>query len=106
MGTFLGTVVLYVFTLRIGIEALPKRLHRDTTVSLLRKSILPGLANTMNMQTTRPDIIALERRKDADAVGFFAAAFAGRDVVAVRPGLAGAPGAAGHALRQGQQAGR
>ncbi len=75
VGTFLGTVVLYVFTLRIGIEALPKRLHRDTTVSLLRKSILPGLANTMNMQTTRLDIIALERRKDADAVGFFAAAF-------------------------------
>ena len=75
VGTFLGTVVLYVFTLRIGIEALPKRLHRDTTVSLLRKSILPGLANTMNMQTTRLDIIALGGARDADAVGFFAAAF-------------------------------
>lgn len=74
-GTALGTVSLFVLTVRYGIGPGPRRLHRDATIDLVRKSILPGLANTMNMQTTRVDMIALERRKDEDAVGYFAAAF-------------------------------
>lgn len=74
-GTAMGTVSLFVLTVRYGIGPSPRRLHKDSTIDLVRKSILPGLANTMNMQTTRVDMIALERRKDADAVGYFAAAF-------------------------------
>ncbi|MDQ1250086.1 MAG: Polysacc synt protein [Actinomycetota bacterium] len=74
-GTALGTVSLFVLTARAGIPPRPSRLHKDSTTDLIRKSILPGLANTMNMQTTRVDMIALERRRDPDAVGYFAAAF-------------------------------
>ncbi|MCB0916496.1 MAG: oligosaccharide flippase family protein [Actinobacteria bacterium] len=74
-GTTLGAVSLFVIVTRFGIGPAPRHLHRDSTIDVVRKSILPGLANTMNMQTTRLDIVALERRKDADAVGYFAAAF-------------------------------
>jgi O-antigen/teichoic acid export membrane protein len=74
-GTSVGALALLVIVIRFGIGPSPRKLHRDSTVDVVRKSILPGLANTMNMQTTRMDIIALERRKDADAVGYFAAAF-------------------------------
>ncbi len=74
-GTTMGAVALVVIITRIGIGPSPRKLHWDSTVAVLRKSVLPGLANTMNMQTARLDIVALERRKDADAVGYFAAAF-------------------------------
>lgn len=74
-GTALGAAILLVLMYRIGVRPGPRRLHRDATVMLLRKSVLPGLANTMNMLTTRIDLIALERRNDPDAVGYFAAGF-------------------------------
>ena len=74
-GTALGVGTLWIIAIRIGIGPSPRKLHRDSSIALVRKSILPGLANTMNMGTTRVDLIALERRGDAAAVGYFGAAF-------------------------------
>lgn len=75
VGTAIGVVSLLFVATRIGVAPHVRNIHRDSTIALCRKAVLPGMANIMNMPTARLDIVALERRGNQDAVGYFGAAF-------------------------------
>jgi O-antigen/teichoic acid export membrane protein len=74
-GTAIGTVAMLVLAHRIGATPHPRYLNWPDTKALTIKSILPGAANTMNMQTTRVDVIALGRGGNYTSVGYFSSAY-------------------------------
>lgn len=74
-GTAIGTFAMLVLAHRIGASPTPANLNWPDTKALTIKSILPGAANTMNMQTTRVDVIALARGGNYTNVGYFSSAY-------------------------------
>lgn len=74
-GTMIGTTAMLVLAHRIGATPRPRNLTWPDTKALTLRSILPGAANTMNMQTTRVDVIALARGGNYTSVGYFSSAY-------------------------------
>jgi O-antigen/teichoic acid export membrane protein len=74
-GTGIGTVSLLILAHRIGASPGLRNLNWNDTKALTIKAILPGAANTLNMQTQRVDVVALGRGGNFTAVGFFASAY-------------------------------
>jgi O-antigen/teichoic acid export membrane protein len=70
-----GTAAMLVLAHRIGASPHLRNLNWPDTRALTIKSILPGAANTMNMQTTRVDVIALARGGNYTNVGYFSSAY-------------------------------
>ena len=60
-GTMIGTFAMLALAHRIGATPHLRNLTGADTKALTIKAILPGAANTMNMQTTRVDVIAFAR---------------------------------------------
>lgn len=74
-GTIIGTVAMLILAHIIGATPHLRNLHWSDTKALFIKAILPGAANTMNMQTTRIDVIALARGGNYVNVGYFSSAY-------------------------------
>ena len=74
-GTAIGTTAMLVLAHRIGATPHIRNLTWTDTKALTVKAILPGAANTMNMQTTRIDVIALARGGNYTEVGYFSSAY-------------------------------
>ena len=74
-GTVIGTVAMLILAHRIGATPHVRNLTWQDTKALTIRSILPGAANTMNMQTTRVDVIALARGGNYTNVGYFSSAY-------------------------------
>ena len=74
-GTMIGTFAMLALAHRIGATPHLRNLTGADTKALTIKAILPGAANTMNMQSTRVDVIALARGGNYTQVGYFASAY-------------------------------
>lgn len=74
-GTLIGTIAMLILAHRIGATPHARNLTWVDTKALTLRSILPGAANTMNMQTTRVDVIALARGGNYTNVGYFSSAY-------------------------------
>lgn len=75
VGTALGTVTMLVLGWRAGAQPRPALVHRGSCLEMLRQAILPGAANTLNMLTSRLDLVVLARYQGLAAVGFFSAGY-------------------------------
>lgn len=74
-GTLVGTGAMLILAHIIGASPHLRNLTWPDTKALTIKSVLPGAANVMNMQTTRVDVIALARGDNYVNVGYFSSAY-------------------------------
>lgn len=74
-GTAIGTLTMLYLAHRIGATPHPRNLTWADTRALTVKAVLPGVANTMNMQTVRIDVVALARGSNYTNVGYFSSAY-------------------------------
>ena len=74
-GTVVGTTAMLILARIIGATPHMRNLTWSDTKALTMKSILPGAANVMNMQTTRVDVLALARGGNYTNVGYFSSAY-------------------------------